>query len=425
MGMVNAGEGSPSAPTPAAAPPWVAPSDVERRLFEAKGRGDWPGYFDVLARTDLFLAVSRQQADARPGSVVFAPYWNPQTRTQCLAVFTEGMLPVPVADPVLVAHSLGWYARVWEDADPAFLVVNPGSPCEALLPTTPAHRAVWQQHHDRARGAGKARGGELRALHVGGPLHGPVAHGLACAALLLVNNGELWNAMAYHGTGYHHERLRLEKSWGITDREGWYRAQEQLLDAGMVSDVWQFVLGVRHALARDFAGPVALEHWREGAERVLRRRIEEAGRARITPEGVTPGRPVSAAEAESQVAGVRRMIGRIARYEARFRADGLLPEGAYIRTTEAWDYGRASGMARWGLGARFCTLEEAEQAVLRAGRAARSAYRSWEDFSAAYILGRCLHFDEEEFGSWYGDMLDAHRVLTTDPASPWLNIPWG
>ncbi|MFF7024517.1 DUF1266 domain-containing protein [Streptomyces klenkii] len=429
---MNTGEGSVGTPPSAVAPSWTAPSDIERRLYEAKMRGDWPAFFDVLAGTDLFLAVSRRQADSAPDSVFFTPYWNPQTNTQCLAVFTEGMLPAPVPDPVFVARSLDWYGRAWEDADPPFLAVNPGSPCEAFLPTTPAHRAVWRQHHERARNARAADSacgqshthGKLRALHVGGPLHGPVAHGLACAALLFVKNGELWNSMGYHGSGYHHEKYRLEKWWGVTSRETWYRTQERLLNADMVSDVWQFVLSVRHALARDFAGSVAIEHWRESAERVLRRGIEEAGAARITPEGVTRGQPVSAAEAESQVAGVRRMIGRIARYEARFRADGLLPEGSYIRTTEAWDYGRASGMARWGLGARFCTLEDAEQAVLRAGRAAQSAYRSWEDFSAGYILGRCLHFDEEEFGSWYQEMVDAHRLLTTDPASPWLNIPW-
>ncbi|WP_424889523.1 DUF1266 domain-containing protein [Streptomyces sp. XH2] len=430
MGMLNVEEGPVG--RPATPPPWTAPSEIERRLYEAKTRGDWPAFFDVLAGTNLFLAVSRRQADSAPDAVFFTPYWNPQTNTQCLAVFTEGMLPVPVPDPVFVSRSLEWYGRAWQDADPPFLAVNPGSPCEAFLPTTPAHRAVWRQHHERARNARSADSacgqshahGTLRALHVGGPLHGPVAHGLACGALLFVKNGELWNSMAYHGTGYHHERHRLAEFWGVTSREEWSRSQEQLLNADMVSDVWQFVLGVRHALARDFAGAVTVEHWRESAERVLRRRIEEAGEARITPEGVTQGRTVSAAEAESQVAGVRRMIGRIARYEARFRADGLLPEGSFIRTTEAWDYGRASGMARWGLGARFCTLEEAEQAVLRAGRAAQSAYRSWEDFSAGFTLGRCLHFDEEEFGSWYQEMVDAHRLLTTDPASPWLNIPW-
>ncbi|OSZ62382.1 hypothetical protein OQI_00255 [Streptomyces pharetrae CZA14] len=106
----------------------------------------------------------------------------------------------------------------------------------------------------------------LRTLRVGGALHGPVAHGLACGALLCVNNGSLWNAMAWHGTGYDEER--------------------------------------------------------------------------------------------------------------------------------------------------------------RTGRMAARSYRSWQDFSAGYILGRCLHFDEEEYGEWYTSMVDAHRILVSDPHSPWVNIPF-
>ncbi|MEV5240710.1 DUF1266 domain-containing protein [Streptomyces cinnamoneus] len=412
---------------PGSVPPWPAPSGIEQALYEAKARGDWPAYFDVLAGTDLFMVVSRASADAHPDSVVFTPSWNPQAKIACLAVFTEGMLPAPAEDPVFQGYSLGWYARVWEDRDPPFLVVNPGSPCEGVLPATPAHRAVWQRHAERVTTGNSCCNrvhGQLRALHVGGPLHGPVAHGLACGAHLSVRNGELWNALAYHGGGYRHERRRLEDSWGVTSRQDWLSTQERLLKADMVSGVWEFTLGIRRSLARDFAGPVDLEYWRNAAERVIRQRSARSGGVEITPEGVTTVEAPGAAEVESQVAGVRRLIGRIARYEARFRADGILPEGAFVRTAEAWDYGRASGMARWGLGARYCTLPEAEQAVLRAGSAARANYRSWQEFSAAFVLGRCLHFDEEEFGPWYTDMLAAHQVLSTDPASPWLTIPW-
>lgn len=81
-------------------------------------------------------------------------------------------------------------------------------------------------------------------------------------------------------------------------------------------------------------------------------------------------------------------------------------------------------MARWGLGARFGTVQEAEAAVIEAGRKASLSYRSWQDFSAGYILGRCLHFGEEEFGDWNTDMADAHRILMSEPGSPWLNIPF-
>lgn len=403
---------------------WQPPSAIEQELYDAKTRGDWARYVTALAHTPLFVADSRERVDAHPDTVVFTPYRDPRTRTDCLAVYTEGMLPAPAEDPVFHSGSLGWYARVWGPKDPPWLAVNPGSPCEAYFPTTPGHRAVWQQHADRAAATDAPPHPQLRALIVGGPLRGPVAHGLACGALLSVNNAELWNAMAYHGGGYTAERDRLSEWWGITSRADWQRTLELLLRAEMTSPVWEFTLGIRRSLALDFAGAVDVDHWRQVAERALWHNAAEAAEPRITPDGVTVAQPRSDAEVRSQVAGVRRLIGRITRYEARFRADGLLADGRFVRSVEAWDYGRASCMARWGLGARYCTLSEAEQAVLRAGRLSQANYRSWADFSAAYILGRCLHFDEEEFGDWYEEMVAAHRLLMSDPGSPWRNLPW-
>ncbi|MFI8993666.1 DUF1266 domain-containing protein [Streptomyces sp. NPDC053542] len=414
----------PAEPTAPAAPVWQAPSEVEQQLYDAKTRGDWPAYFDVLARNELYIADSRAAADAHPGTVRFQPYWDRRTGTLCLAAFTLGMLPAPVEDPVFWSGSLDWFARNWEAHDPPWLAVNPGSPCEAYFPTSPGHRAVWQRHAAAAAAEEPQQQIRLRTLHVGGPLHGPVAHGLACGALLFVNNGRPWNAMAHHGRGYYPEKKQLAEFWNVTDRATWQQAQERLTAADMVSEVWEFALAVRRSLALDFAGAVSVDHWRGVAERVLRHNAEKGAEVKLTPEGVTKTEPPGEAEVASQVAGVQRLIGRIARYEARFRADGVLAEGKFVRSVEAWDYGRASGMARWGLGARYCTLPEAEQAVLRAGAASRSAYRSWEDFSAGFILGRCLQFDEEEFGHWYTDMATAHQILTTDPASPWRNIPW-
>ncbi|TVL91028.1 DUF1266 domain-containing protein [Streptomyces sp. SAJ15] len=401
--------------------PWQAPSAVEAKLFEAKTRSDWAGYLAVLARTSLFLADTRDHADSHPDTVTFIPHRHPQTGARYLAVFTEGMLPPPTPELVFHGGSLDWYARAWKESDPPWLAVNPGTPCEAFLPTSPERRADWRRHASQTH---HHPHGELRTLHVGGPLQGPVAHGLACAALLFVKNGELWNAMAYHGGGYHSERDRLKEWWGITSREEWQQTQRDLLDADQVSPVWEYALGIRRTLARDFAGQVDVDLWRQAAEQTLRHRAAQAAEPRITPDGVTAAEPGHATRTEARITGVQRLIGRIARYEARFRADGILSENAFVPSVEAWDYGRASGMARWALGARYATLQEAEQAVTRAGYASQTNYRSWEEFSASYILGRCLHFDEEEFGTWYEDMLAAHRVLTTDPESPWLTIPW-
>ncbi len=379
-----------------AVPPWQAPTEVEHCLYEAKARGDWAAYFDVLAGAHLYHAMPRARADARPGYVTYAPMR--QGGTKYLVFLTDGMLPAPVADPIFFRDDLEQLARGWPSED-EWLAVNPGTPCEAYFPATAAHRRTWLRHTERVT---YPRRGELRTLRTGGPLHGPVAHGLACGALLCVANASLWNAMGWHGTGYVRERKRLKEWWGITSREEWLRAQEELLEGRMSSPFWGLVLEIRRVLAGELGGRVEADHWRQ----VTSRHLRDQG------------------EPEARVAGAQRLIGRILRYEARFRADGLLAEGGFVRTVEAWDYGRASKMARWGLGARFCDLAEAEQAVLRAGRISRINYRSWAEFSAAYILGRCLHFDEEEFGAWYADMLNAHRLLTTDPGSPWLNIPF-
>lgn len=105
-------------------------------------------------------------------------------------------------------------------------------------------------------------------------------------------------------------------------------------------------------------------------------------------------------------------------------ADGVLPENRFVSSVEAWDLGRASTMARWGLGARYGTPQEAEAAVVKAGRAAVLSCRSWRDFSAGYVLGRAPHFDDEEYGTWYTDMVDAHRILMSQADSPWLTVPF-
>ncbi|MHC6627261.1 DUF1266 domain-containing protein [Streptomyces globosus] len=402
---------------------WIAPSAIERELYGAKAAGDWGGYFDALARAELFVPQDRHFQDANPRAVWMQPVWFPQARAQCFVAYTAGMLPPPTPDQVFSRHSLSWFAHRIDPGDPPYLAVNPGTPCEAFLPASPADREVWKGHWERADRYGLEQDA-VHALHVGGPLHGPVAFGLACGAHLSVHNGQFWNALGHHGAGYLREREKLREWWGVTTREEWLSAVERLLAADMVSSVWEFALRVRTALAREFAGPVDIEHWRHATEATLRANAERAAEPRLTPDGVTVSRPRSTAEIEGEVAGVQRVIGRIARYEQRFRADGILGEGRWVRSVEAWDYGRASQMARWGVGARFGTVEEAEDFVVRAGRMCRLAYRSWEDLSAGFILGRCLQFDEEEYGHWYTGMAATHEALATDPGSPWLNIPW-
>ncbi len=410
----------PASLGPVNPPVWTPPTEIEQALFEARSRDDWGTYFQTLAQSRLYFQIRRDRTDIEPDKTF--PVFERDLRTggAVWAVFTAGMLPAPEPGRVFDCRSLRWFARVWEPTDPPLIVVNPGSPCEAFLPSAPPHSAGWAQYSRSESDPTPSLC--LRTLRVGGPLHGPVAHGLACGALLCVNNGSLWNAMAWHGTGYRRERTRLREWWGITTRDEWLTALKDLQECESHSGVWQFVLQLRRTIARDFGGHVDAGYWRQAAANVIR--ANSAGSVVITEDGATQTEPRPESETEARIEGVQRLIGRITRYEARMRADGVLDEGGYVSSVDAWDLGRASKMARWGLGARFGTLQEAESAVVQAGRTAARSYRSWQDFSAGYILGRCLHFDEEEFGEWYTDMVAAHRILMTDPGSPWLNIPF-
>lgn len=128
---------------------------------------------------------------------------------------------------------------------------------------------------------------------------------------------------------------------------------------------------------------------------------------------------------EQTVREVVDLSEAVLRYEARFRADGLLPPDGRVESVFGYDFGRAVNMARWGLNAGYCDAEEAEKSVLTAGQRAHQVYASWQEFSAGYVLGRMLRFDEGEFGEWYERSLTGHRVLAEDPGSPWRRMAWG
>jgi hypothetical protein len=208
-------------------PAWAPPTEIEQKLFDAKTRNDWPAYFAALAENRLYFEIRRDKADV--GASETYPVFGRDTRTggPIWPVYTAGMLPAPEPNRVFDWNTLKWFARVWAPTDPPVIVVNPGSPCEAFLPTAPPHSAAWAQYSQSERDPDASL--RLRTLNVGGPLHGPVAHGLACGALLCVSNGSWWNAMAWHGTGYPNERKRLREWWGITTREEWSSALGGLL----------------------------------------------------------------------------------------------------------------------------------------------------------------------------------------------------
>lgn len=146
--------------------------------------------------------------------------------------------------------------------------------------------------------------------------------------------------------------------------------------------------------------------------------------ARSGPKA-SPKRWAGCRTAAADLAEADESLRCIARYEARFRADGVLAPEGRIDTLSAFDHGRAVNVVRMALGARYCDPQQAEQAVLRIGELARRTYSSWEEFPLGYALTRLILFDGEvRAEEKYAESLAQHRILTQDPTSPYRNIPW-
>ncbi|MEU6163758.1 DUF1266 domain-containing protein [Streptomyces tanashiensis] len=377
--------------------PWIPPSETEQLLHEAALRGDFREQIRVLAGAELFIGAPRAQVDAEPDAI----YWRAQQVAKGLVVrpvLTRGTLPAWQPDWVFHRITLRWAAEcTWRDSR-VLLAVNGGTPGELLLPATPEHRAGWL----RAYGEREHGSGDRFAALRHGPLHGPLAFGLACGAHLAFGNGVPWNDVGSVYRGYTEELETLRDSWDVTDRAGWREELDALLDGRNSPPEPDFALRVREELRIGRGAVPAADDWRETA----------AGHAQDLGAG------------PAAVRHVEELVRRILRYEARFRAEGLLPPDGRVRKTVAYDYGRAVNLARWGLSARFCAPPEAEQAIVHAGALARSAYGSWEEYSAGYALGRVLRFDGEEYGCFHEGNVAAHRALTEYGGSPWRNIPW-
>ncbi|MCZ0973066.1 DUF1266 domain-containing protein [Streptomyces albulus] len=217
-----------------------------------------------------------------------------------------------------------------------------------------------------------------------GPLHGPVARGLACGAPLAVHHSVPWNELGTAFLDYSTDAETLRAQWSVGDPVSWQQRFEQLLGGQFVPAETETALR-----ARSRAGA--------GAEPAGTRRPTAAPRPR----------------SRSWSAGTRSGSGRT----------------GCCRPTVGWCHWsrwtwRAVGLVRWGLGARWCAPPQAEQAVVRVATRAAEVYGSWEEFAAGYTLGRVLAFDNGWFGPAYGETAHLHRVLTQDPASPWRTLPF-
>ncbi|WSF68222.1 DUF1266 domain-containing protein [Streptomyces decoyicus] len=374
-----------------ATPGWMPPTDTERRLYEATARGDWDGQIAAIAGEDLYLAAPQ------PGQDPLPVYDDPTAGGKCIPVLTRGMLPPWQPQQFFDRVSLEELAQDWPN-DKWRLAVNPGTPCAAYLAASPAHRAAWMQRRAQLG----VRPGGLLVTHFGGPLHGPVAQGLACGAPIAVHHSVPWNELGTAFLDHAADAQTLREQWSVTDPAGWQQRLDQLLGG-------QFVPAETEAALRARARGRKADSPEDTAGTTGTTGHEETGRA---------------AAGSADAADAPAVPELVTRYEERFRTDGLLPADGQVVSLVALDHAHAVNLVRWGLGARLCAPQQAEQAVARAGAQAREVYGSWEEFAAGYALGRMLAFDNGWFGPQYAEAAHIHRVLTQDPSSPWRGLPF-
>lgn len=376
----------------------AAPTEIERELSAAAGGGE-EAVVDVLARSRLYVLVARLHADVPGWTPPLPTLRDAATRRTCVPVLTQGMLPPWHPEWVFREVGLGELARIWP-YDVRRLAVNHGTPHAALVDARPKRLRAWLRADELA--GGPRRG--VLLTDGGGPLYGPLAHGLALGAHLAVTNGLVWNRLGAAYESYATDRARLRSPWGVLHRAGYRDRLASLMKNQLVGRVQESVLRTRHTLAARLGRTPTREEWSEAVARAF-----------------------AARDADDR-AVADRALHHVTGYEERLRADGALAPDSRVDTLAAFDLGRAVNVVRLALGARYGEPHEAEQDVLRLGELARGAYSSWADFSLGYLMARLVHRAEDDgpkaAEATYGQSLAEHRILTQDPVSPYRNIPW-
>nr|WP_103530680.1 DUF1266 domain-containing protein [Streptomyces sp. SM11] len=388
-----------TAPHPPAYPPPTPPTEIERALSAAVASGSADAVVELLARTRLYVLVARLHADV-PGWTAPLPAIRDEVSGRtCVPVLTQGMLPPWHPEWVFREVSIGELARTWP-YDVRRLAVNHGTPFAAMVDARPKRLKAWARADEHSGGAQRG----VLLTDGGGPLHGPLAHGLALGAHLAVTNGLVWNRLGAAYENYAADRARLRSPWGIPHRAEYRDRLASLMRNQLVGRVQEGVLRTRHTLAHRLGRTPTREEWSDAVARAF-----------------------AARDADDR-AVADRALRHITLYEERFRADGVLAPDGRVDTLAAFDLGRAVNVVRLALGARYGDPHEAEQDVLRVGELARAAYSSWADFSLGYLMARVVHRAEDDGPEaaepTYRQSLAEHHILTQDPAGPYRNIPW-
>ena len=102
------------------------------------------------------------------------------------------------------------------------------------------------------------------------------------------------------------------------------------------------------------------------------------------------------------------------------------PEEITGITTLAWDMGRLVNISRWSFDLEYITEDEAWRAIAYAYGQVLAAYRGWQDFAQAYLIGRAMWggLSREKGVIPLKTVVQIAKRLQNHPASPWKFVPF-
>lgn len=145
-----------------------------------------------------------------------------------------------------------------------------------------------------------------------------------------------------------------------------------------------------------------------------------------TANGHTPvaDRVYKALEPDGRIRPLRQSANDIAEFENRIECyktarDILLDLGyterelSEVKSTSAWDYGRAGFIARYCVKAGYMEEDEAWGFMETAAKSAASVYGNWREYTAGYVFGRALGYTNDS-----RDIYAVLRYLLNNSNSP-------
>lgn len=93
------------------------------------------------------------------------------------------------------------------------------------------------------------------------------------------------------------------------------------------------------------------------------------------------------------------------------------------KSIAAWDFVRYISLCGWGYIAGYITKDEAWRRIMPAAELLQRTFNSWSDLGENYLIGREFWSQQQTIQRGQR-MRECYQKLLSDPASPWVTIPW-